>query len=98
MKFFAKTYRTQGELLVAACDKDLLGKIFSEGKLVLDVRREFYGTDLVKWEALSSLLRAATIANLVGESAVSKAIESGFIEKGNVLRVKGVPHAQMVRI
>lgn len=98
MEFFVKVHRSEGEFLVAACDSDILGKTFEEGRLVLDVRKEFYGSDLVGWETLRDLLDEATIANLVGEEVISKAIEGGFIEAENVLRVKGVPHAQMVRM
>ena len=45
-----------------------------------------------------SYLRLATIANLVGEEVVRIAVEEGFIDESCVLRVDGIPHAQMVLI
>jgi hypothetical protein len=98
MGFHFKIYRAEGELLIAACDENIFGLTFEEGKLVLDVDKNFYGNEIVEWDHLCSFLSKATILNLVGEELISKAIESGFIDARNVLWVDGVPHAQMVRI
>lgn len=90
---------TQGrERLVAACDPDLLGKTFSSDGLRLEVSESFYGGDEVDEEALVNWLRLATIANLVGERTVATAVENGFVDRGCVLVVGGVPHAQMARM
>lgn len=98
MQFYAKVYRAQSEVVVAACDRSVHGKSFEEGNLILHVKKEFYGEELVGEEEVSSLLERATIANIVGENIVAHAIKIGIIEPQNVLRVKGVPHAQMVRM
>ncbi|MFQ5816019.1 MAG: DUF424 domain-containing protein [Candidatus Hydrothermarchaeaceae archaeon] len=98
MGFHFKIYREEGEVLVAACDEDICGLTFEEDKLVLDVRRDFYGSELADWKRLRSFLAEATILNLVGEELISRAVEAGFIDAENVMRVKGVPHAKMVRI
>ncbi|MDI6709045.1 MAG: DUF424 family protein [Candidatus Thermoplasmatota archaeon] len=98
MQFYARVYRVQSEVVVAACDRNVHGKSFEEGNLVLYVKKEFYGDELVGEEEVSSLLARATIANLVGEKIVAHAIKIGIIDSQNVLRVKGVPHAQMARM
>lgn len=98
MQFYAKVYRAQSEVMVAACDRSVHGKTFEEGNLMLHVKKEFYGEELVGEDEISSLLARATIANLVGRDIVAHAIKIGIIEPQNVLRVKGVPHAQMVRM
>lgn len=98
MQFYAKVYRTRGEVVVAACDRDVHGKTFEEGNTILRVKKEFYGEELVGEDEISSLLERATIANLVGKDIVAHAIKIGVIEPQNVLRVNGVPHAQMVRM
>jgi hypothetical protein len=43
-------------------------------------------------------LENATIANLVGEIAVKCAIELGLIDPECVIKIKGIPHAQMVKM
>jgi hypothetical protein len=83
------------ELMVVACDSNLLGKRFKEGKLVLNVSREFYGNGFKgSGERLKKELERATIANLIGEEVVSCAIQAGFIDKEKVIKVMGIPHAQ----
>ncbi|MDD1776024.1 MAG: DUF424 family protein [Candidatus Methanomethylicus sp.] len=88
----------KGEVMIAVCDCELLGKKFKEGKLVLDVCRDFYGGKRVSLETAVDTLRAATLANLVGEESIRCGIEAGIIHSDCVLRVDGVPHAQFVLI
>ncbi len=92
-----RIHRRGNEVLVAACDADLVGKSFSDGELQLDVS-SFYDGDKIDKEELVRHLRLATIANFVGDEVVGIAIEEGYVEKDCVIRVDGVPHAQMVLI
>ncbi len=98
MKIYVKIYRVQGEILLAACDENLLGKTFREGELKLEVKERFYKGELRDIEDLERLLEEATIANLVGEKCVSKAIELGYVSEDRVLYIQGVPHAQMAKM
>lgn len=93
-----KVYHQGNEVLVAACDDDLLGRIFEDGELHLEVRREFYDGMAVNPEEFLRHLRLATIGNLVGEETIRVAREAGFIEENGILRIGGVPHAQLVVI
>jgi hypothetical protein len=86
------------ELLVAACDEVLLGKTFEEGELRLEVSESFYGGEKVDARMLVEVLYLATIGNLVGRETVGAAAEAGLVDPGCVIRVKGVPHAQIVRM
>jgi len=98
MGFHFKVYQQEKDVLIAACDDEVYGQAFEEGKFLLDVKRDFYGEESAEWEYLHSLLADASILNLVGVELISKAIEAGFIDAESVLKVRGVPHAQMVRI
>ncbi|WP_456369001.1 DUF424 domain-containing protein [Thermococcus sp.] len=95
---YIKIYRVQGEVLLAACDEELVGKTFREGDLKLEVKERFYKGKLVSEDQLEQLLEEATIANLTGERCVSKAIELGYVDPSRVLRIQGVPHAQMAKL
>ena len=86
------------ELLVAACDEGLLGKTFEEGELRLEVSERFYGGEKVEARMLVEVLALATIGNLVGEETVEAASGAGLVDPECVIRVQGVPHAQMVRM
>ena len=89
-----KISQREGETVVAACDKDLLNKTFSEGELQLSVSSKFYGEDVKSIEELLEALSYASIANLTGNKVVEAAVSSGYIEEGCVLTVSGIKHAQ----
>jgi len=93
-----KLYRQGNDLLIGACDEHLIGKKFEEGKLQLDVTKEFYDGKRISKEILKKYLEDATIANLVGEKTVNCAIELGFVNPDCIIKIKGIPHAQMVRM
>jgi hypothetical protein len=98
MRISIKVHKRGAELLVAACDSDLLGKTFKEGKMRLHVSKDFYDGDSVDEDILANRLEMATVANLVGETTVEVAIRHGFVDPGCVIRIGGVPHAQMARM
>ncbi len=93
-----KMHRRGGELLVAAADDDLLGRTFKSDGLTITVSESFYKGERCDEEGLVNRLRMATMANLVGEQVVALAIKHGLIDLESVLRIGGVPHAQMVRM
>ncbi len=95
---YVKIHKIGGEILLAACDEELLGRSFSEGMLRLDVNEAFYGGFQAELDDLVDYLREATIANLVGERVVGKAVEEGYVHPDAVLEISGVPHAQVVSI
>ena len=92
--FRIKSYKQGKELLVAACDQDVLGRKLREGKLRLDVSPDFYDGFEGDEEILESQLRTCTVANLVGKNTVDFAIQLGFVAPENVITIEGVPHAQ----
>ncbi len=93
-----KILNINGEVLLAAADSELINRNLREGKLHLEVKQEFYGEMKVSEETLVSSLSICTIANLVGERAVNAAIEANYIDRENVIRINGVPHAQLAKI
>ncbi|MCJ7570659.1 MAG: DUF424 family protein [Candidatus Thermoplasmatota archaeon] len=93
-----KIYRRRNDALIAACDKNLIGKTFEEGKYQIEVRKDFYDGERVTPEILKEFLKDATIANLVGDETVTCAIEMGLIDPDSVIKIKGIPHAQMVKM
>ena len=91
-------YKQGNDVLIGACDEQLLGKTLSEGKYHLHVNEKFYGENRISIQALQHYLKEATIANLVGEKTVKCAIKLGLVKSSNVLTIQGIPHAQMVRM
>ncbi len=81
--------------VVSLCDKDILGQIFEEGDLQLDITERFYkGVEMAEEEMLK-VMKDADNLNIVGEKSIALAVRTGMIDERNVMRVKGVPHAQV---
>jgi len=85
-------------MLIGACDEKLLGKKFSEGKFILDVCKEFYEGEKITKKIFARYLELATIANLVGKETIQCAIDMGLVDPSCILKISGIPHAQMVRM
>ena len=93
-----KIYKQGNDILIGACDENLIGKKIVDGKFQIDVTKEFYDGERITAEVLKKYLENATIANLVGEQTVQCAIKLGLVDPDCVMRIKGIPHAQMVRM
>ena len=85
-------------MLLATCDVELLGEILREGKIVFKVGEEFYKGPKMPVEEALELMKESTIVNMVGHNIVNKAIEKGLVHPEAVLKICGVPHAQIVKI
>lgn len=92
---YVKIHRLRGEVILAACDENLVGKVFRDGPIILNVKEDFYKGKLVSEDEFREILRMATIMNLVGEKCVKIALEEGYLDEDRILYVQGVPHAQM---
>jgi len=97
---YMKIHETKQGKIVAACDKELLGKILDDGKIHLDLARSrsFYEGELTTREELMEELEDAISANLVGKNTVSVAIEGGFAHENDVIYINETPHIQIYKI
>ena len=93
-----KVYRQGSEVLVAACDEDIVGKTFRGKDIKITVSSSFYKGDRGGEEMLVNRLQMATIANLVGKETMKIALKHGFVEPENIIQIGEVPHAQMARM
>lgn len=95
---YIRVRETHEHTLVSACDKDLLGKTLTEGKIIFKVSEDFYGGDLVDVRTCVKLLKNATIANMVGTKTVKAAVKAGLVHEQAILYIEGQPHAQWVKL
>lgn len=98
MTISVKVHTSGKEVVIAACDEDLLGQTYRSDKLKIHVSRAFYEGQICDEEVFVSRLDMATIANLVGKRTVEAAIKHGFVDADAVLVIGGVPHAQFARM
>jgi hypothetical protein len=95
---YLKIYKNGEHVLVAACDKEVLGKTLKHGNATVEINRVFYEGELVSEEELHKALEEATTANLFGEKTIKCAIKCGLIDPDSVIMIDFVPHAQVFRI
>lgn len=95
---FMKRYNADNHVIVAVCDKNIIGKVFREGEFVLKLDEYFYKGKEADKDEVQEALSCATIANIAGEKAVACAVECGCIDPETIIFIEGIPHAQMVRI
>ena len=98
MEVYVKIRRWGQQVLLAACDADVLGKTFQDSDLVFEVKEEFYKGFKTSIEEAVSLIEKSTIVNLVGTRIVKKAIERGYVHPEAVIEICGVLHAQIIKM
>lgn len=86
------------QVVLATCDCELLGRVLRDGKIVFEVREEFYKGMRVTIEEAIELCRQSTIVNMIGKCIVDKAVKAGLVHPEAILRISGVPHAQIIRL
>lgn len=93
-----RMHQRGSELLLAAADKELISRKFSEGALRLDVRASFYEGEDASEALLLNRLSICSMANLVGEKTIAIAAREGFIDRDCVIIIDGIPHAQLAKM
>lgn len=90
--------RTGQFVVLAMCDCELLGKVLRDGKIVFEIREDFYKGQKVTVEEALELCKQSSIVNMIGQCIVDKAVEEGLIHPDAILKISGVPHAQIVKM
>ena len=85
-------------VLLAVCDCELLGRTLREGKIVFHIKDEFYNGRKASVEEAMGMIDNSTIVNLVGKCCVEKAIANGYVHPEAVIKIEGVPHAQIMKL
>lgn len=94
--FAVRNYQQGGQVLLAACDPELLDTRHEEGRFRLEVPSGFYDGQRVDEDSLRAYLGSCTVANLVGARTIAVAVALGLVEETHVRTIEGVPHAQMM--
>ncbi len=91
--------RKSGQYTVlATCDCELIGQVLKEGKIVFEIKEEFYKGQRVTLEEAIDLCRQSSIVNMVGKCIVEKAIKERLVHPDAIIKIKGVPHAQIIKL
>ena len=94
----AKKHEFENNTILAVCDKEHIGKTYTEGEIEFKVSERFYKGDEITEEDLEKLLNESNSANLFGNKCISIAEKKGLITEKSILKIKGIKHAQIYHI
>jgi len=77
--------------MVDICDLELVGSKLEQDGLVVDISKEYFMQKVIAYDHANDLLKKCAIANLVGESIVSQALELRLAKEASVKKISGVP-------
>ena len=98
MEVYVNLKQVGRNVLLAVCDSELLGKTLREGKIVFKIKEEFYNGRKATVDEAMGMIDNSTIVNLVGKVCVEKAIAHGYVHPEAVIKIEGVPHAQIMKL
>lgn len=90
-----KKHSANKRLVLAVCDSEILGKVFEEENLQLDLSSDFYKGEEMNKKELRFLIKKADIINAVGNEAVDFFMREKLIEKKDILYIKKIPYVQI---
>ena len=93
-----KLYCKLHKEVFACCDKELAGKTLKETDFEVEVREDFYADREITKEELIERLNEYANINLLGDKAVTTALEAGIISKESVIEIAGVKHAIILKL
>ena len=91
MQFSVRTSNYEKNTMVNMCDAELIGTDVIDGKLKIHISENYYGKQIVEKDEAISMMKSASILNLVGRETISLAIDLGIGSKDGVKIISDVP-------
>ena len=91
MQYSVRVSDYQKNIMVNMSDAELIGRNIIDGELKINISENYYGKQIVDRDEAISLLKSASIMNLVGKETISLAIELGIGSKDGVKIISDIP-------
>ena len=91
MPYSVRVSDYQKNIMVNMSDAELIGRNIIDGELKINISENYYGKQIVDRDEAISLLKSASIMNLVGKETISLAIEVGIGSKDGVKIISDIP-------
>jgi hypothetical protein len=91
MQFSVKISDYQKNMMVNMCDAELMGKDVVDGELKIPINETYYGKQLVDKDEAISLLKSASVMNLVGKETISLATDLGIGSESGIKIISNIP-------
>ncbi|VVB59637.1 Uncharacterised protein [uncultured archaeon] len=99
--FYLKRHASGDKIIVAACDSDILGKVFEENDKVLDVDSDFFGGEKLpakKIVEIADSIKTAQTSNIIGNRITTGLVKAGALKAGSVKEIQGIKYAMVFRV
>lgn len=95
---YFKIHTRDNARVLAACDKELMGKKLKHNETEFNVSEHFYrGKEATETE-FKEMLKEHENINLLGKKTVEIALAENLISEKSIITISGVPHAQIFRV
>ncbi|MDD5023031.1 MAG: DUF424 family protein [Candidatus ainarchaeum sp.] len=96
---YLKIHQTKDGKVIAACDRELIGKVLEEDKYYIDLKTysSFYKGELCTEKQLADAFANFYSANLIGKKTTSVAISKKLVSEEDIILIKGFPFIQIYR-
>ena len=84
--------------MLAAADKELIGKTLSGNGIKFEVSEQFYKGEEITAKELAKMLHEFGNINLVGEKVVAVALGEKLAGESQILEIEGVKHLQIIAL
>ena len=91
MQFSVKISDYQKNMMINMCDAELMGKDIVDGELKININENYYGKQLVDKSEAISLLKSASVMNLVGRETISLATDLGIGSASGIKIISDIP-------
>jgi len=92
-KVWVNVIKQDVNVMVTACDAELLGKTIENCSRKIVVSEGFYGGTLMSSDEAIRLIKRASSANLLGSNVVNAAVNEGIIHPEAIVKISDVLHA-----
>ena len=91
-----KKHFSEGRLILAICDNNLIDKTFEDNTGVLNLKSGFYKGEDIPNDKIVDLFTKAFIINAVGKESIDLLVKEKIISNEQVKQIKKIPYIQIV--
>lgn len=89
--YASRITKYQGSVMLSICDLELVGITLQDGELSINLSKLYFQEQVIGEQQATGLLKACSIANLVGARIVGQALNLRLANEVSVKRISGIP-------
>jgi len=97
-KFACRKFNTPQGVMVAACDREILGRKLKFNDVEVEIKKEFYFEKFCSEKELTELIKEAKIINLFGNKIMKLVVNMGIARREDFKIIDNVAHVQIYKL